>query len=62
MMAAVGIFLGTIGTDIISGLERFTYGSYTLMDGLGFIPVIMGLFGIPEVLENLEGLFTEGDL
>jgi putative tricarboxylic transport membrane protein len=55
MMATVGIFLGTIGTDIISGTERFTYGSYTLMDGLGFIPVIMGLFGIPEVLENLEG-------
>ena len=55
MMAVVGIFLGTIGTDIISGTERFTYGSYTLMDGLGFIPVIMGLFGIPEVLENLEG-------
>jgi putative tricarboxylic transport membrane protein len=55
MMAAVGIFLGTIGTDIISGQERFTYGSYTLLDGLSFIPVIMGLFGIPEVLEVLEG-------
>lgn len=54
MMASVGIFLGTIGTDIISGLERFTYGSYTLMDGIGFIPVIMGLFGIPEVLINIE--------
>ncbi len=55
MMATVGIFLGTIGTDNISGQERFTYGSYTLMDGLAFIPVTMGLFGIPEVLENLEG-------
>ncbi len=54
MMAAVGIFLGTIGTDIISGMERFTYSSYTLMDGINFIPVIMGLFGIPEVLENIE--------
>lgn len=55
MMAAVGIILGTIGTDVISGEERFTYGSYTLQDGLNFIPVIMGLFGIPEVLEVLEG-------
>ncbi len=54
MMACVGIFLGTIGTDIISGLERFTYGSYTLMDGLGLVPVIMGLFGISEVLVNIE--------
>jgi len=54
MMACVGIYLGTIGTDIISGLERFTYGSYTLMDGLGLVPVIMGLFGISEVLVNIE--------
>ena len=54
MMACVGIFLGTIGTDAISGLERFTYGSYTLMDGAGLVPVIMGLFGISEVLLNIE--------
>jgi len=38
MMACVGIFLGTIGTDTISGIERFTYRSYTLMDGIGLIP------------------------
>ncbi len=54
MMACVGIFLGTIGTDNISGLERFTYRSYTLMDGLGLVPVIMGLFGISEVLVNID--------
>jgi putative tricarboxylic transport membrane protein len=54
MMACVGIFLGTIGTDAISGLERFTYRSYTLMDGVGLVPVIMGLFGISEVLLNIE--------
>jgi putative tricarboxylic transport membrane protein len=53
MMACTGIFLGTIGTDVISGMERFTYHNYTLMDGLGLIPVIMGLFGISEVLLNL---------
>ena len=54
MMACVGIFLGTIGTDNISGIERFTYRSYTLMDGIGLIPVIMGLFGISEVLLNID--------
>jgi len=54
MMACVGIFLGTIGTDNISGIERFTYRSYTLMDGLGLVPVIMGLFGISEVLLNID--------
>ncbi len=54
MMASLGVFIGTIGTDLISGIERFTYGSYTLLDGVGFIPVIMGLFGVSEVLLNLE--------
>jgi len=54
MMACVGIFLGTIGTDTISGMERFTYRSYTLMDGLGLVPVAMGLFGISEVLINID--------
>jgi putative tricarboxylic transport membrane protein len=62
MMACVGIFLGTIGTDTISGLERFTYRSYTLMDGLGLVPVIMGLFGISEVLLNIDEQSTQRDV
>ncbi len=62
MMACVGIFLGTIGTDIISGLERFTYHSYTLMDGLGLVPVIMGLFGISEVLINIDEQAANRDI
>jgi len=53
-MAALGIFLGTIGTDLITTVPRFTYGSYTLIDGLGLVPVVMGLFGVSEVLLNLE--------
>ncbi len=55
MMACVGVILGCIGTDFVSGLERFTYGSYTLLDGIGLVPVAMGLFGISEVLVNIEG-------
>jgi len=62
MMACVGIFLGTIGTDTISGLERFTYRSYTLMDGLGLVPVIMGLFGISEVLFNIDEQATRREV
>jgi len=54
MMAAAGAFLGSIGADFITGDLRFTYGSLTLFDGVGLIPVIMGLFGIAEVLENIE--------
>ncbi len=55
MMTAVGIFVGSIGTDFITGDMRFTYGSLTLSDGLGLVPVVMGLFGVAEVLENMEG-------
>lgn len=54
IMAMVGIILGNIGLDMISGLPRFTFGINELTDGVGIIPVIMGLFGIAEVLENIE--------
>jgi putative tricarboxylic transport membrane protein len=54
MMISVGIFVGTVGVDIITGDQRFTYGSFTLSDGIGIIPVAMGLFGISEVLSNIE--------
>jgi putative tricarboxylic transport membrane protein len=56
MMALVGVLLGSVGVDSISGRYRFTFGIPTLMDGLGLVPVIMGLFGISEVLLNLEHL------
>ncbi len=62
MSACVGIFLGTIGTDTISGIERFTYRSYTLMDGIGLVPVIMGLFGISEVLINIDEQAAQRDV
>jgi putative tricarboxylic transport membrane protein len=54
MMAAVGLLGGTVGQDTISGRFRFAFGIRTLEDGLGLVPVIMGLFGISEVLLNLE--------
>jgi putative tricarboxylic transport membrane protein len=61
LMAILGLLLGTIGTDPISGQERFTYGSLTLGDGLGLVPIAMGLFGIAEVLDNL-GKHLRGDV
>ncbi|MBP1724011.1 MAG: hypothetical protein H6Q44_1716, partial [Deltaproteobacteria bacterium] len=48
IMALAGLFLGLIGTDIVTGYLRFTFGSVTLMDGVGMVPVVMGLFGIAE--------------
>jgi putative tricarboxylic transport membrane protein len=53
-MAALGLFLGNIGMDVISGTERFTFDIPILVDGLGLSPVAMGLFGLSEVLLNLE--------
>jgi putative tricarboxylic transport membrane protein len=54
LMGALGLFLSTIGMDPISGIRRFTFGSITLSDGVGLIPVAMGMYGLAEVLENLE--------
>jgi putative tricarboxylic transport membrane protein len=53
MMAVVGILLGCIGLDPITARPRFTFGMLELADGVGIAPVVMGLFGIAEVLENL---------
>jgi len=55
LMIFVGVILRTVGTDIISGAQRFTFGVRTLFDGIGLVPLAMGLFGIAEVLSNIEG-------
>ena len=54
MMAAVGMILGGVGMDSISGDYRFTFNIRAMLDGIGLVPVVMGLFGISEVLVNLE--------
>jgi putative tricarboxylic transport membrane protein len=53
-MAAVGLLLSTIGQDPITGTTRFTFGTVGLADGLDFVAVAMGLFGVGEILHNLE--------
>jgi putative tricarboxylic transport membrane protein len=54
-MAALGVCLSQIGMDVIKGLPKFTFGIANLQEGVGLIPLVMGLFGIAEVLRNLEG-------
>src|SRR3989475_3405489 len=54
MMAAVGLLLGSVGLDPIQGTPRFTYGVFKLSEGFDFVLVAMGLFGIGEVLANVE--------
>jgi len=54
LMSALGLLLGTVGLDPVFGVERFTFGVSPLTDGVEFIVAAMGLFGITEVLCNLE--------
>jgi putative tricarboxylic transport membrane protein len=49
MMAALGLILGTVGTDLITGRSRFSYGIGTLADGIGLIPFVVGMFGVPSL-------------
>jgi putative tricarboxylic transport membrane protein len=53
-MGAFGLILSYVGMDIVSGQIRFAYGIDELLDGIGIVPIVMGLFGVTEVLENLE--------
>ena len=50
-----GMFLATVGLDPMTGQTRFAFGNASLMGGIDFISVVVGLFAIPEVLSNLEG-------
>ena len=61
MMAVAGIVLGCVGLDPITATPRFTFGMLDLADGIGIAPVVMGLFGIAEVLENL-GVLTKAQV
>jgi putative tricarboxylic transport membrane protein len=54
MMAAFGLLVGSVGTDTVTGTARFSFGLTELMDGVGLVPVVMGLFGISEMLLNIE--------
>ena len=53
-MVVFGLLLGLIGTDVNSGVLRFTFGIPELSDGIGFVIVAMGMFGIAEIVCNLE--------
>lgn len=54
LMACVGLLLGSIGTDDIQGVDRFVFGTLYLRDGIGLVPLAMGLFGLGEILYNIE--------
>ena len=53
-MVVLGLLLGLIGTDVNSGTQRFTFGIFELADGIGFVTVAMGMFGLGEIIRNLQ--------
>jgi TctA family transporter len=53
-MVLLGLLLGIVGTDINSGERRFTFGMIELTDGIEFVALAMGLFGVREIMTNLE--------
>ncbi len=54
LMAVMGISISFIGLDVVVGKPRFDFGLLVLGDGVGLIPLLMGLFGISEVFLNIE--------
>lgn len=57
IMAVVGLIIGTVGLDPVTGDARFSFGSAYLLGGIEFVAVAIGLFGIGEVLTNIEQPF-----
>ena len=53
-MVLLGLALGLVGTDINSGQLRYTFGMPVLSDGIGFVPIALGMLGVTEIISNLE--------
>jgi putative tricarboxylic transport membrane protein len=49
----LGLLLATVGEDVVSGAPRLTWGSMDLLDGIDFIPAVVGMFGLAEVIQDL---------
>ena len=53
-MVLVGLLLGLVGTDVNSGLTRYTFGIQEIWEGIDFVPMVIGMFGVVEIIRNLE--------
>ena len=59
IMVCFGLMIGTVGLDPMSGISRFNFKIILLMDGIGLVQIVIGLFGISEVLLNVERTFRQ---
>ncbi|MCG6537645.1 MAG: tripartite tricarboxylate transporter permease, partial [Syntrophales bacterium LBB04] len=53
-MLCIGLLIGTVGADSLTGYRRFTHGTIRLYDGIGFLPIAMGALGLGEILTAIE--------
>ena len=53
LSACLGLLISTVGLDAISGAERFTFGQQFLMNGIDYIPVMIGAYAVAEVYRNV---------
>lgn len=53
-MVMVGLLFGLVGTDVNSGLTRYTFGISAIWEGIDFLPLVIGMFGVVEIIRNLE--------
>lgn len=61
VMILLGLAFGIVGTDINTGVQRFTFGVDGIIDGIDFVAVAMGLFGVTEIIRNLEERQRDGE-
>lgn len=62
MSAVIGLSVGVVGTDVVQGAPRFVYGIPELMDGVSFVVMVMGVFGVGEVLVSAEKRVRMGSI
>jgi putative tricarboxylic transport membrane protein len=61
LAVVLGLLIGTMGTDIVSGESRLTFGNANLLSGIDFVAVVVGLFGLGEVLHTVGSRFKIGE-
>lgn len=62
LVASLGLLLGTVGMDPMSGLGRFTFGSRSLFEGIQIVPAIIGLFGVAEVFHKVASRSVQAEV
>ena len=57
-MCLIGVLLGQVGTDVETGVPRFTFGLHSIADGIGLVSLALGCFGIAEIAKNIDARET----